>query len=199
MKKFLDRVALGGSSLLNGLLALTVISLIALGCTCTGKDGFDFGGKDTETSDEKKDLNDSDDPFGEKKKEEKLSEDEVPSDNAAQEIAKTTLLNFNDAVQSADFSDFHKTISKTWKRTSRPSQFEKGFKEFIDKKINIGVIRSMSADFSPRPAIEKISNRNILVLKGSYDVSPRPVKFDLKYVFEDDEWRLLAIAVDTKG
>lgn len=196
MKKLFKQLALGGSSLSNALLALIIISFIALGCTCNKDLGL--GSKDTTTSDSETDVKDSDDPVGDKKTEE-FSEDKVPSDEAAQEITKTTLLNFNDAVQSADFSDFHKTISKTWKRTSRPSQFERGFKEFIDKKINIGLIRSESATFSPRPGIQEISNRKILVLKGRYDVSPRPVKFDLKYVFEDDEWRLLAIAVDTKG
>ncbi|MCB1023412.1 MAG: hypothetical protein KDB79_03425 [Acidobacteria bacterium] len=199
MKKVLNGFVNGDSSLANGFIALVIIGLIALGCTC-GK-GFDFAKKDSNSSGDDKSKTSVDDIFGDKKKEkskEEFSEDKVPSDDAAQEIAKTTLLNFNDAVASGDFSDFHKTIAKTWQRSSRPSTFEKGFKEFIDKKINIGAIRSKDADFSPSPTIDKKYNRQVLFLGGRYTVSPRPVNFKLEYIFEDGDWKLILIDVNTK-
>ncbi len=197
MKKF-NAFSSGGSSLQNGFLALTFILLVALGCTCTGKDGFQFG-KDSNSSEKpSKDL-DSDSPADDNEKVEKLSADEIPSEKKLQDLAKTTLLKFNDAVQDGDFSDFHKTISKRWRSSSRPKQFEDGFRQFIDKKVNIDVIRSKEAIFSPKPKIDdSANNRPTLLLKGRYDTSPRNVNFELDYIFEDDDWRLSQIKVDTR-
>lgn len=201
MKKFLNGFVNGKSSLSNGFIALVIIGLIALGCTCPKELGLDK--KDSNTSTDKK-TETGDDLFGDKKSDEKenvkeeYSEDKVPSDKACQELAKTALLNFNDAVSSGDFSDFHESISKTWKRSSRPATFEKAFKEFIDKKINIGSIRSTDARFSPSPEITSEKGVKSLVLIGNYDTSPRPVNFVLNFVFEGNEWKLIGIDVDTR-
>ncbi len=198
MKKFLNTFSSGGSSLQNGFLALTFIMLIALGCTCTGKDGFQFGKDSNSTEKPAKDA-DSDSPAEDNETVEKLSDDVVPSDKKLQGLVKTTLLNFNEAIQDGDFSDFHKTVSKQWRTSSRPKQFEDGFRQFIDKKVNIDVIRSKEANFSPKPKIDdSANNRPTLLLKGRYDTSPRNVNFELDYIFEDDEWRLSQIKVDTR-
>ncbi len=191
MKNNLYNFINGGSSLQNGFIALAIISLIVLGCTCNEKDGFKLG-KDTNTAQKPE----KDAP--EKPKEE-LSDDKVPSEEFMQDLAKTTLMNFNEAVQEADFSGFHKTVSKSWQRSSRPSQFEKGFKQFIDRKIDISGIRKKEAKFAPSPRIDDAKyKRPTLMLEGRYRVSPLPVKFELDYIFEDDEWRLIAINVDTR-
>ncbi|MEZ5346741.1 MAG: hypothetical protein R2681_14415 [Pyrinomonadaceae bacterium] len=201
MKKFLNGLVNGGSSLSNGFIALVIIGLIALGCTCNKDLGLS---SDSNSSSDKKTETSGDDLFGDKKSEDKekekeeYSKDKVPSSDASQEIAKTTLLNFNDAVTSGDFSDFHKTIAKSWQRSSRPSTFEKGFSEFIEKKVNIGAIRSQEADFSPSPKIDKKYGQQVLFLEGRYDIRPRPVKFKLEYIFEDDDWKLVLIDVNTK-
>ena len=194
MKKFLKGIINGGSSLTNGFAALAIISLIVLGCTCNQKDGFKLGGKNSNTAQQPaKDDN----PFGDKRKE-TFSEDKIPSDDALQEMTKTTLLSFNDAVQAGDFADFHKTISKSWRRSSRPSVFEKAFKEFIDKKISIGKIRSMKARFAPSPRIDDAKyGRPTLMLEGRYSTRPLPVNFELNYILENEDWKLAEIKVNT--
>ena len=47
MKKRFINMFYGKSSMGNGLIAMMIISLIVLGCTCNQKDGFNFGKNDS--------------------------------------------------------------------------------------------------------------------------------------------------------
>ncbi len=188
------------SNFANGLMALLIISLIVLGCTCNDKDGFDLGSKDNDSnSSEKKDGDTKATPEAKDDADFKADEDEVPSDAQAQALVKKTLMGFNEAVQAGDFADFHKTVSGTWRRTSKPADFNKGFKEFIDKEIDISRIRKEDAKFSPDPKIIKKFGKQVLTLKGTYEPSlgELPVNFNLEYIVDGDEWKLIFIGVDT--
>ncbi len=193
MRRYLSKFVNENNALTDGVIALAIIGLIVFGCTCNTNDGF-RSTKDDNTATKPAKNSEEDTP---KKVNETYSKDKVPSDAANQEIVKTTLMNFSDAVQRADFSDFHKTVAKSWRKRSLPSDFEKGFKEFIDKKINISQIRSKDAKFVPPPYIDDKYRQKVLFLKGRYETSPRSVNFDLEYIFEDSEWRLIKIEVNT--
>ncbi len=188
------------SNFANGLMALFIISLIVLGCTCNDKDGFDFGSndKDSNTS-EKKDADTDSTPEANDDGDFKADEDEVPTDSQSQALVKKTLMGFNEAVQAGDFADFHKTVSGTWRRTSKPADFNKGFKEFIDKEIDISRIRKQEAEFSPKPKIIKKFGKQVLSLKGTYEagLGELPVNFNLEFIVDGDEWKLIFIGVDT--
>ncbi|NNE67403.1 MAG: hypothetical protein HKN33_12620 [Pyrinomonadaceae bacterium] len=185
------------SNLINGLLALFVISMIVLGCTCNEKDGFNWKGDDdttTSSNSSEKDEKDGDEDDGPVK----ADEDEVPSTSQARKIVKKTLMDFNEAVQDKDFSDFHKKIADTWRNSSKPADFEKGFKKFIDRGVDISRIEDEDPDFSPKPYIDKKYGKKVLFLKGEYDTKPLPVNFNLEYIVDDDEWKLVFIGVDTR-
>ena len=94
------------------------------------------------------------------------------------------------------FAQFLLTLSKPPAAIVDPRSVV--IKEFIDKRINIGNIRSRDANFNPQPYIDNKYNRKVLFLKGNYSTSPRPVNFELEYIFEDGDWKLVFIRVDTK-
>ena len=125
------------------------------------------------------------------------SKSEIPSDEELQDMVKTTLLDFNDAVAKGDFADFHTRIAKAWQTQVTPETFNTSFGKFIENKINIGNISSKEASFSPEPKIDRSRGLRELVVEGRYDTSPLPVKFELKYVPEGKEWKLYGISVDT--
>ena len=187
------------NNFVNGLLALMIISLIVLGCTCNESE-FGFGNKDDDSTDaanverddgKDEDKDENDGPL-------KADEDDVPTTSQSENLVETTLMRFNEAVQEGDFTDFHKTVSSTWRRRSKPKDFNKGFKEFIEKKIDISRIRGEEPDFSPRPYIDKKYGKKVLFLKGSYDTDPLPVNYNLEFIVDDDEWKLVFIGVDTR-
>ena len=162
------------------------------------------GGSTTTTSDTKKPIADAspatkDSPKKNTFEKADARKGEMPSDEELQEMVKTSLLDFNAAVKKGDFADFHDTISRTWKKQTTPETFNTAFSQFIEKKLDISEISSKSADFSPTPDIEKTQGINVLHVVGEYDTSPNATKFDMKYIPDGNDWKLLAIRVDTRG
>lgn len=203
MKKINDKISNGNKTLVNGVVALFIVALIALGCTC-GKD-FDLAniGKESDnrtvsnTSNSVVKNEDTKTKVPTKKAD--ASKGEMPADDELQYLAKTSLLDFNDAIQKADFSGFHSRLSKTWQKQITAERFKQEFQAFIDKGVDISAINSEEASFSPAPSIDKVGNMKMLVMKGSYNISPSPTTFELKYIPDGKEWKLFGIDVRTKS
>lgn len=198
MRRLIKELMVGKNNLMSGLIALGIVSLIALGCTCN-KD-FKLGNTsgNTESNSTVSNTDKTPEPSSPEDKLSDTPRGEVPSELDMEKLTKTTLLDFNDAVQKGDFSDFYDTISKVWKRTSTPQKFNEGFSEFIDKKIDISNIKGKVAQFDPQPTVKKKSGYQVLDAKGKYDTSPLPVRFETEYIKEGGEWKLISIRVDTR-
>src|SRR5690606_101168 len=146
---------------------------------------FAYNDRKTESDDPEDSL--SDEPRG-----------DVPSEREVERLVKTTLLDFNDAVQKGDFTDFHTKISKFWKRTASPEKFNQSFSEFIEKRVDISSIKGKTAVFSPEPSVSRKSGYKVLSAKGRYITSPLPTRFELEYINEGGAWKLVSIRVDTR-
>lgn len=159
------------------------------------------GGGSTST-DTKKTVADmpekSSSPKSENKSGEKAdaSRGEIPEGDELQEMTQITLVEFNDAIQADDFTDFFQTISKLWQRQSSPAKLKEMFQIFIDKKVDIGEVRTMGAEFTSRPRVDDSKGLKELIIEGKYETSPTPTKFQLKYTPEGKNWKLTGIMVD---
>ena len=125
---------------------------------------------------------------------------EVPGNDKLQTLVKTTFLDFGDAVQSGDFSDFHKKVAKVWRDSSSPEEMEDAFKAFIEKKENYQfkkAISALDATFTPAPTIDKVEGLDALVLKGFYPTKPDQTNFELKYTMDEGTWKLIGINIKT--
>ena len=125
------------------------------------------------------------------------SKGEIPSEGELQEMSQKTLLDFNDAIEQEDFTDFFQTISKLWQRQSSPAKLKDTFQMFIDKKVNIGAIQTMDAEFTSAPRVDDSKGFKELIVEGRYTTSPFPTKFQLKYTPQGKDWKLTGISVDT--
>ena len=125
------------------------------------------------------------------------SKGEMPSDEELQEKVKETLLDFNDAVQSDDFTSFYGKICDPWQKQVTPESLRETFKPFIEKKIDISTISSLDATFSPEPEISREVGYKALKIKGQYPTKPNLTKFEINYIPEGKEWKLSKIIVDT--
>lgn len=126
---------------------------------------------------------------------------EIPSKEKLQTLVKTTFLDFGDAVQTEDFSDFQKKVAKVWRDTVTPEKMEDAFKTFIDNKANYDfkrVITPLDAVFSPEPKIENFKGLDALIVKGKYETKP-VTNFDFKYIMDDGSWKLIDIRVKVGG
>ena len=99
---------------------------------------------------------------------------------------------FNKAVQDKSFADFHKECATQFREEVSVEKFNEAFKEFMDKGVDISAIEKVDPVFD---APAKVDPDGVLALNGSYPGKP-VVAFQLKYVFEDDMWKLIAINVN---
>lgn len=219
MKKILSDIMLGKSNKFNGLIALMIVCSIVLGCQCNkildaakkGSEGDDppvakkndgqnpntnpFG---KNTANETTDQTDDDSDEAPTYTKADASKKQVPSDAEMQDIVKDTLLDFNDALQDADFTEFYKGVSKPWQKQTSPEKLKEGFQKFIDGKVDISEISSMKASFTTPQSIVKNLGYDMLDVKGEYPTSGIKTTFDLQFVPEGKEWKLAAIKVYAK-
>jgi hypothetical protein len=190
MKKLVNEIIFGKNSMVSGIIALVVISAIGLGCFCN-KDKFESFSNSGSTTPS---PNASPSPSPTKSyTKANAAKAEVPSDDEMQDIVKKTLLDFNDALQKEDFNDFHKTISKEWQKQITPERFKESFQDFIKGETDLSPIGSMDAKFTSPSAITKSSGVKTLETKGEYPTTPRKTEFELKYIAEGKEWKLIGL------
>lgn len=127
---------------------------------------------------------------------------EIPSKDKLQTLVKQTFMDFGDAVQGEDFTDFHKKIAKVWREQTSPDDLLDAFKAFVDDKKNYDFKRAITpldATFTPDPAIDKVRDLDALVVKGYYPTKPLRANFELKYVMDDGSWKLVGINIKTRS
>jgi len=176
-KNFYER-----TSLINGLLALAIISLIAFGCVCDDLDGEGLKNGETDTANEV------------------VAEDVVPSDAKANAMAETKLLEFADAFESGDYSTIHSTFAEPLQKHMTAEKLESSFSEFLkkieDAKLNIRSIKSLKPEFMVKPFInDRELQRPTLFLIGHYATEPLELEFKFKYIFQDDDWILIGFNI----
>lgn len=194
MKKFATTLLFGKDAKLSGVIALAIVGAIALGCSCNKSFG-DLGQTDNSNSTTTSNTSSTPPPAVSKPD---ASTGTVPSEAQLQEMTRTTILDFNDAIKSGDFANFHRTVSKPFQKQASPEKMAEAFKAFTDAKIDFDEVRTLPATYTPPAAIKTTSGVKHMQVLGYYDTSPRRMKFDLKYVPEGKDWKLIAIEVNTK-
>jgi hypothetical protein len=119
----------------------------------------------------------------------------VPTNKELKKLALDSLLLFNEAIQTGSFEDFYSHTATIWQKEVTPEKLQEIFQPFIDKKINLAPIAKLEPAFDGTPAVNE---DGFLVTKGSYPTHPSTVFFELKYVYEDESWKLVAINVKLK-
>lgn len=194
MRRLFNEIVFGRNPLLSALVALTVVSAVALGCTCNDKEGFQWNSSSSNSESASDDRTD-----GESTKSEKAdaSKGEIPEGDELEEMVKKTLLDFDQGLKNEDFGDFYDNIAEEWQKQTSPRNLKRQFQNFIDGKADISSIQNMDMELDGKPKIEDVSGYEMLVVKGSFETQPRTTTFDVKYLAEGKDWKLSAISVET--
>lgn len=198
MKKLINEIIFGKNSMVSGIIALSIISAIGLGCFCN-KDKFDLSNIGSSSPSPSASPSASPSPSATKEiKKSDPSKNEIPGNDEMQAIVKKTLLDFNDSLQKEDFTDFYGSISKTWQKQTSPEKLKISFQSFIDGDADLSPIRPMTAKFTKGPETTRNLGMKMLEVKGEYPTTPITTTFELKYIVEKNEWKLAGIEVVTK-
>jgi hypothetical protein len=124
----------------------------------------------------------------------------IPAEDKLQTLAKTTLMDFSDAVQEGDFVDFYHKTAKAWQDQTTSDELLESFKVFVDNKQDYNfkkAIAPLEATFTPAPSIQQVAGMDALVLSGYFPTKPERANFELKYTMEDGTWKLISVHIKT--
>ncbi|MDH3233144.1 MAG: hypothetical protein OEQ29_06430 [Alphaproteobacteria bacterium] len=119
---------------------------------------------------------------------------DVPPIAELEALVTRSLLDFNTAVQAKNFGPFHATLSSAMRKKFTAEQIQGVFHKFVAEGIDISPIKGTRPRFDRVPRID----RGALEVKGRYPTRPSEVLFDLRYVKEFGQWRLISINVRVK-
>ena len=122
------------------------------------------------------------------------STNEAPSENELRPVVAATVKGFNGAVQQKYFNDFYANISESWQSQTTAAQLTQAFSSLFTKDVNFTPKDETLISFSPKPAFQDDGSLradvNYLTVRGT------GVKFRLRYVKENGDWKLLGILLN---
>jgi hypothetical protein len=119
----------------------------------------------------------------------------MPNEAERLRLAKSTIRRFERAIRTENFDAFYETIADSWKKQSRAEEFQRVFEGFFENKDLFRKVLDVEPVFTKNPTIDE---NGVLTLHVQASVPPRTVMFELRYEYEDLEWRLVGINVSFK-
>ena len=119
----------------------------------------------------------------------------VPSDNEQEILIRTTLMTFNDANLTGNYSVLRDKASKPFREQLSVQKLGDAFKAFQDKRVNLESIVAADMDAGNKATIDA---DGVLNLKGKFKDDEKRIRFDLKFVHEVGAWKLVGINVNYK-
>jgi hypothetical protein len=120
------------------------------------------------------------------------AQNKVPSDRVLEALVKVSLLTFNDANVTGNYTVLHAKLSKPFREQFPPERLKEVFRDFNEKNIDFDIIAAMTPTYDPRPAVDGDGK---LIVKGTFPTEPSRLAFELDFIPSDAEWKLIRINV----
>lgn len=119
----------------------------------------------------------------------------VPSSELQEVLIKASLMSFNDANVTGNYTVLHAKLSKPFRDQFPPDKLKQTFKAFADQHIDFDIVVA-----KPPVAAEeaKVDDTGRLALRGYFDTKPSRVHYDLAFIMSDGEWKLIKLNVNVK-
>ena len=119
-----------------------------------------------------------------------------PPDAFTQEVLiKASLLTFNDANVTGNYTVLHAKLSKPFRDKFTPERLKEVFKVFHEKRIDFDLIAAKQP-IASKPAT--VNDSGVLMLHGHFDATHSSVNYELDFIMSDGEWKLIRINVQLK-
>lgn len=118
---------------------------------------------------------------------------EVPSDAELRLLAGETIRLLDDALQRNNFEDFHASLAEALQKKYTAAEFRENFGDTVSQKDRYKLKEGEPLVFRSRPALR--DDNRTFDLFGSYQttIRGRSVPFQLRYLRENGDWKLLGI------
>jgi hypothetical protein len=118
----------------------------------------------------------------------------VPDDAALAMMIKTTLIAFNQANLTGNYTVLRDLASPNFQQVNSPARLGEIFQQERGKKVDISPVVVLRPDLLRKPSIDK---RGILRLEGFFPSKPDLVYFMLAFENVNQTWKLVALGVKT--
>jgi hypothetical protein len=124
------------------------------------------------------------------------SSTEVPDKDQLKSMTEASLVSFGRAVKKEDFSAFYADTAGIWQKQTTPEKLRDAFKDFFNKDIDLpAAIEGKEPVFNRPPSIDA---DGVLIVRGYYPTTPNRTVFQLKYLKDDGDWKLVGVNVNLK-
>ena len=106
------------------------------------------------------------------------AQNKVPSERALEVLVKTSLLSFNDANVTGNYTVLHDKLSKPFRQEYPPERLKEAFKEFRQKNIDIELVAALKPAYEAAPSID---SQGKLLVRGYFPTEPVRVNFELDF------------------
>lgn len=118
---------------------------------------------------------------------------DIPDNDSQDMLIRTTLLTFNDANMTGNYTVMLARSSKQFQSQFTADKMATAFELFRNKKLFFEEVATADYDSSEKAVIDK---EGALVLAGVFKTDDLQVKYSLRFVKNDDAWKMLGINVD---
>ena len=116
----------------------------------------------------------------------------LPNPTMQEILVKASLLTFNDANVTGNYSVLHAKLSKPFRDQFDAAKLKQTFKPFADQHIDFDLIAAKPIV----PTTEaQINSNGVLMLRGYFDTKPSRVSYELDFIRSEGEWKLSNINV----
>ncbi|MCP9629834.1 hypothetical protein NML43_22320 [Rhodopseudomonas palustris] len=119
----------------------------------------------------------------------------VPDKELQEVLIKTSLITFNDANVTNNYTVLHAKLSQPFRDQFTPDKLKESFKPFADAHVDFDIIAAKPPILT-EPA--KVDDEGKLTLRGYFDTKPNRVSYDLAFIRSEGEWKLIRLNVDVK-
>jgi hypothetical protein len=116
----------------------------------------------------------------------------VPTERGLEVLVRTSLLSFNDANITGNYTVLHDKLSKPFRQEFPPERLKEAFREFSEKNVDIELVAVLKPTYEPAPTID---SEGKLVVRGYFPTEPIRVNFNLAFIPSDGEWKLIRLNV----
>jgi hypothetical protein len=120
------------------------------------------------------------------------AQNKVPGDRALEALVKSSLITFNDANITDNYTVLHAKLSQPFRIKYSPEKLAETFKVFRDKHIDFDIVAALKPVYDPAP---KLDDDGKLIVEGYFDPEHARVAFELDFIPSDGEWKLIKINV----
>lgn len=123
----------------------------------------------------------------------------IPAEGELAAMTSRSVLQLGRALKANDFSEFYGSIARLWRIQTTAEALRDAFRPLADRKVELTAIEGMAPEFTQKAFIDDCDQ---LVLAGRYPLAPVAVSFNLRFAFDEGQWKLRRLAVlpeDTTG